>query len=224
VIVGRVTLEEVRRVAQQAFGAFPTRPRSEEPAAGEERPGTATLRFDAAPSVAIAFHKPTLPDASEYSFDVIQSLLCEGRSSRLEKKLVYDRRIAKSVYCSDGYPASRLPNLFVIWVEPLKGHSLASVRKVIGEELADLRKNPVGAEELARARKGVTASIVYALDSNDDLAEALARYQTAFGDWRILAEYPRRISEVDAAAVQRVANRYLNDAQQIVVERERAGR
>jgi len=226
VIVGDVTVGEVRRVAEKVFGAFPVKPRPEGPAEmGSERAGVAAeLRFNAAPSIAIAFHKTTLPHEEEYAFDVIESLLCDGRSSRLEKHLVYDRRIAKGVYCSDGYPGSRLPNLFVIWVEPLKGHSTKSILKAVDDELAELRKRAVPDEELSRTRKQVTASIVYALDGNDDLAEALARFQTNFDDWRMLADYPAKISQVDAAAVQRVAERFLNEGREIVVRRERAGR
>jgi predicted Zn-dependent peptidase len=226
VIVGDATVEQVRRVAEQAFGALPTKPRPTEPAEkGEERTDVEEkLPFDAAPSLAMVFHKPTLPALEEYGFDVVESLLCDGRASRLEKGLVYERRLAKSVYCSDGYPGSRFRNLFVIWVEPLKGRSLASVRAAIDVELARLGREAVGEEELARARKQVTASIVYGLDSNDDLAEALARFQTDFGDWRLLAAYPARIAAVDAAAIQALAERYLVEQNRIVVERVKGHR
>jgi predicted Zn-dependent peptidase len=221
VIVGDVTLSEVRRVVTQAFGAYPKRPVPEAPGSGGDaaRGVTATLRFNAAPSVAVAFHKSTLPNKDEYTFDVIQALLCEGSSSRLERRLVYDERLAKDVYCSDGYPGSRLDNLFVIWVEPLKGKSLAAVRRAIDDELARLRREQVREEELARARKLFTASIVYALDDNQELAESLAHFATIFGDWRILADYPARIAAVGASDVQQVAERSFVDADRIVVER-----
>ncbi len=221
VIVGDVTLSQVKSVMMRAFGRFPASPRPQGPSTSGTPVGgiSVKMHFDAAPAVAIAFHKPTLPDKAEYSFDVMTSLLCDGRSSRLEKRLIYEEHIAKDVYCTDGYPGSRLPNLFMIWVEPLKGASLSRIVRSLDEELGRLRTEPVSEAELERVRKQVTASFMYDLDSNADLAEALARFETIFGDWKLLADYPSRIAEVDAAEVMSTSNKYLTDDNRVTVER-----
>jgi len=223
VIVGDVNVARTKVAVVRAFGRYPKRKRPPEPEAETAMVGGVKERFkfDAAPSVAIAYHKPTLPDPAEYTFDVILSLLCEGSSSRLKKRLVFDDRLAKDVYCSDGFPGSRLPNLFLIWVEPLKGRSVRKILKVVNEEIAKLRDAPVEESELARVRKMVTATIMFALDSNDKLAEELARFQTIFGDWRLLGDYPKMISRVTAGDVGRIANEYMTDSKRIVVERRR---
>ena len=223
VIVGDVNVARTKAAVARAFGHYPNRKLSPEPkieailvGGVEER-----FKFDAASAVAIAYHKPTLPDPAEYTFDVILSLLCEGSSSRLKKRLIFDERLAKDVYCSDGFPGSRLPNLFLIWVKPLRGRSVRKVLNVVSEEIAALREAPVEESELARVRKMVTASIMFALDSNDKLAEELARFQTIFGDWRLLGDYPKMISRVTAVDVKRVANEYMIDSNRVVVERRR---
>ncbi len=223
VIVGDVTLAEVRAVAQRAFGRFPAQP-APKPAEGSAagRGGERMrVRFDAQPSLAVGFHKPTLPDPAEYSFDVIEALLCEGRSSRLQQKLVFEERIAQSISCSDGYPGSRLPNLFLIWAEPLKGRSPDKVLAAVEGEIERLKREPVSEEELERVRRQVTASVMFALDSNDELAEALARFQTVFSDWRLLGTYPKRVAAVTAEDVRGIAQRFLTPENRVVIERSR---
>lgn len=223
VIVGDVSPSRVRRIVKRAFGSFPA---EEAPADPRRKNGTlggsyVRMRFDAEPSLAIAYHKPTLPDKKEYVFDVIAALLCDGRSSWLEKKLIYEERLAKSVYCSVGFPGSRFDNLFLIWVEPIKGKSLGRIRDAVEEELAILKTRGVSEEDLKRVRKQVTASIMFALDGNAKLAEALARFETIFGDWRLLANYPKSIQRVDAEDVNKVASEYLTVANRVIVERTR---
>lgn len=221
VIVGDVTPSQVKAVMTRVFGRYAAK---EKP--GEQKTsGTAAsgvnekLKFNASPAIVMAFHKPTLPDKEEYTFDVITGLLCDGRSSWLEKKLIYEEKIAKDVYCMDDFPGSRLNNLLIISVEPLKGVPLARIEKSVEKELAKLKTEPVSDEELQRVRKQATASIMYALDSNDDLAEALARFQVTFGDWRLIAGYPDEIAKVDSAEIMKVAQKYLVDGNQVTVER-----
>jgi len=223
VIVGDVNLAEARAIVEREFARYKAGPRPAEPAASRAAEGgvSQSLQFEAAPSVAIAFHKPTLPDPAEYSFDVMTNLLCDGSSSRLKKRLVFDERTAKEIFCDDGFPGSRLPNLFVIWVEPLKGHSAKEVLKAIDEEMARLRDEPVSDEEMARVTKSVTSAIMFALDSNEMFAEELARFQVVFDDWRLLGRYPEKISGITPKDVQSVARKYLVDSNRVIVERKR---
>lgn len=221
VIVGDVTPAQVKAVMMQAFGRYPAKPRPEGPKSGGTSGGGAVtkLKFDASSSVAMAFHKPTLPDKVEYAFDVITEILCDGRSSRLEKKLIYEEKIAKDVYCTESYPGSRLDDLFLVWIDPLKGVALSRIEKAVEDELARLGEQPVSDDELKRVRKQVLAGLMYSLDNNEDLAEALARFQTIFGDWKILAHYPEQIDKVDADEVMRVAGKYFTKDNRVIVER-----
>ncbi len=221
VLVGDFSIGKAKRIVRRVFGRYAAR--SPEPLPhliGTTQGGLSKrFSFNAQPALALAWHKPTLPNATEYPFDVITALLCDGRASRLEQRLIYDKRLAKDIYCSDGYPGSRLDNLFVIWIEPLGGVTPARLFREVSAEIARLRDEPVGEAELNRVRKQVTAGLVFALDENMQLAQALARFETTFGDWQILADYPRRIAAVTPEEVQRVAKTYLIPSNRIVVER-----
>lgn len=221
VIVGDINPSKVKKTLKQAFGRYTqaSKPASDVESAVPKGNKTAHIRFNAEPAIAIAYHKPTLPNPQEYSFDVITSLLCDGRSSWLEKRLIYKERLAKDVYCSDGYPGSRFDNLLLIWIEPLKGRSFKQIIAAVDAEIAKLRQGKVGEKDLDRVHKQVTASIMFALDSNEKLAEALARFQTIFGNWRLLETYPTNVDRVSREDVQQTANAYLVPSNRVIVER-----
>jgi predicted Zn-dependent peptidase len=226
VLVGDVSLRRAKRIIRQVFGGYPPGAVPPGPYTSNQPRGGVRERFwfIAEPELAVAYHKPTLPDPTEYVFDVITYLLCEGRTSRLQKSLVYEKRMAKDIYCSDGYPGSRLENLLLIWVEPLKPYAPRRVLKEVMAEIDRLRREPVDEKELTKVRRHVTASMVMALDNNMSLAQALARFEAIFGDWRLLATYPDNIAKVDAKEVMAVANKYLTPANRVVVERMRPSR
>lgn len=225
VIVGNVGVGKVERIVKEAFGKYPKGDVPSTPSSGG-MPNSGVvkkIRFNAEPALAIAYHKPTLPDPVEYTFDAIVELMCEGRSSMLKKKFVYDKKIAQNIECTDGYPGSRLDNLFMLWVEPMKGHSASEIAGEISKEFALLRGMPIGDAELERIQNQVLSSLLFALDDNMSLALALARFESSFGDWRILARYPKMIDAVTKEDVMRVAREYLTDDKRIIVERTRSG-
>jgi len=226
VLVGDISIGKAKRIIRKVFGEYPKVRRPASPSSGGQprRDVKKRFYFDAEPSLAIAYHKPTLPDPAEYTFDVITELMCEGRSSRLKKLLVYEKRMVQSLYCTDGYPGSRLDNLFLIWIDPMNGYSLKTVLKATTDQLNLLRSNPVSEAELERVRKQVTSSMLFALDNNMTLARALGRFETIFDDWRILAKYPERIADVTAGDIMSVATKYMKPQDRIVVERLRSRR
>lgn len=221
VLVGALDIAKAKALISTIFGKYSKKPAPAKLPQQQQTRGNVTesIKFDAEPSFAIAFHKPTLPDPSEYTFDVIEALLCSGRSSRFQKVLVYEKKMAQEIYCSDAYPGSRLNNMFLIWVDPLKSNKIEGVYKEVLAQLEKLKTEPVGEDELSRVRKNVSSSLVFALESNMQLAEQLARFQTIFDDWHILANYPQKIDEIDAKKVMDIATKYFTDSNRVVVER-----
>lgn len=87
VAVGDVDPDAFFALMERYFGPLAARgsPRrlvtAEPPQPGPRR---VEVVFDAEPRLIVGYHKPTLPHRDDYVFDVIESLLAEGRSSRLE--------------------------------------------------------------------------------------------------------------------------------------------
>jgi len=218
-LVGAVRAADALALVERYFGGIapgePVPPVAavEPPQRGEKR---VTVHFDAEASLAMAFHKPTLPTRADYVFDLIDQILGQGRTSRLYQRLVEREQLATDVAVY-GAPGSRYPNLFVIEAVPRHPHSVAEVEAAILDEIDRLQREEVSAAELAKARNRLLTDNLRALRSNSGLARLLTTYQTLAGDWRYLVSYEERISELTAADLQQVARDWLTPRNRTVV-------
>lgn len=210
-LVGDVNPKEVIALIEHTFGKIPSAPTApplvtvEPEQRGERR---VEVEFDAEPSIAIGFHKPGLGHPDDEVFDVIDAVLTDGLTSRLQTTLVREKRLAASVSSDSNYPGVRAPNLFILTATPLAPHTATEVEAAIYDELNRLKTDPVSAKELEKVLNNLDADLVRALRSNGGLASQLALYQTVAGDWRYVLKSRDRIAAVTAADIQRVAAQY----------------
>ncbi len=213
-IVGNVEYENVLRMIRKYFGPIPSArdPLSliteEPPQLGERR---ITVSFDANPRLIIGYHKPSLPAYDDYVFDVIQTLLTDGRTSRLYKVLVEETTFAESVSSSSGMPGTRYPNLFTIYATPRHPHTLAELEAALMRELGRLKNEPVSARELEKVKNTIKAAFIRSLDSNAELASMLSYFETAAGDYRYIVEHLKIIDKITQDDIVRVAKKYFTD-------------
>jgi predicted Zn-dependent peptidase len=220
VLVGDFSLGEAKDLIKRYFGDIHSSKEPRSTANFTNKGGiTEKFSFDAEPSVAMAYHKPTLPDPIEFTFDVISVLLCDGPTSRLEKRLIYDEKIAREVSCSDSYPGSRFNNLMLIWMEPNRPHTNEELVAKVTQELNRLKTEPISDEELQRVRTRVTADMLYGLEKNMGLAVSLAEFEAIFGDWRLISKYPKLVEAVTKEDIMKVANEYFEKGDLVEVIR-----
>lgn len=210
-IVGDIDPPKVIALVEDTFGRIPpsgTPARTvtaEPPQHGERR---AEVEFDAEPLLLVGYHKPGLDHPDDFVFDVIDSVLSEGVTSRLFHRLVREKRLAASVGVEANYPGVRDANLFVVSGVPLAPHTTTELEQAIYDELERLKQDPVTAQELEKVLNNLDAALVRSLRSNSGLASQLAYFQTVAGTWRYLLTARDRIAAVTPADIQRVAAKY----------------
>jgi len=209
-IVGSVKYEDVKRLITKYFSDLPARPLPErivstEPSQGGER--RVDVSFDASPSLMMGFHKPTIPHPDDFVFDVIDSVLSSGRTSRLHKEVVIKKKVAVSIGTFTT-PGSRYPNLFTISAEPRAPHTTADVEKAVWVELERLKTEPVTKRELEKVINNVEADLIRGLVSDYSMARRLTWYQQIAGDWRYITRSVDKIKAVTTKDIQRVARKY----------------
>jgi predicted Zn-dependent peptidase len=210
-IVGDINPVQTIALVEKYFGDIapgtPVPPVAvEEPQqAGEKR---IEVVADAEPQLIIGFHKPTLPSADDYVFDVIDMLLADGRTSRLYKKLVVEKQLVTDI-SSFTAPGNRYPNLFNLAATPRAPHTVQEVETAIYEELERLKKEPVTERELLQILNKLEFEESRQMLSNGGLARNLTEYEATAGSWRYLIEHRQKVATVTAADVARVAEKYL---------------
>lgn len=218
-IVGDINTTDVIALVEQTFGRLPARPPSppvlttEPPSAGERR---VEVEYDAEPQLLIGFHKPGAGHPDDAVFDVIESLLSDGRTSRLHKRLVQDQQSAAAVSAFSSYPGAQYPNLFVIGATPRAPHTTAEIERALSAELDRLKKEPVTPREMDKILNQLDAGLVRSLRSNGGMASRLAYFQAISGDWRETVTLRDRIANVRPEDIQRVAAQYFTKSNRIV--------
>ncbi len=104
------------------------------------------------PRVYMAWHSPAYFKDGDADADIAAGVLGDGRSSRLYKKLVYERQIAQSVNAYQN--SAMLSSAFGIEATARPGHTLQELETAIDEELATLLQGRTDAgRSRARAQR-----------------------------------------------------------------------
>ena len=208
-IVGDVNPAEAMPIIEKYFGQLPSAP-APDPLRTVEPPQTAervvTLRETSQPLYMEGYHRPAATDPDNATYDVISMLMSSGRTSRLYRSLVRDKKIAAGAAGFNGFPGEKYPNLFTFYGITTPGHTPDEISTAVGAEIERLKTEDVPGPELQSVKTRVKAGLVRQLASNSGLALQLASYQTLYGDWRELFREVDRIDKVTSADVKRVAN------------------
>lgn len=212
-VVGDIQGDEVHKIVQKYFGRLPEGPSHpprtsvrEPKQRGERR---VVVEHQDRPELIIGFHKPSMPAREDYVFDMLGSLLSEGRTSRLKKELVYDKKLATDVNVYASIPGSRYDNLFTIIVTPQKGVAQSRLEKAIYAVLDKLKKHKVSSRELQKVKNRMEFRFLLDLESDSSLASTLSYFEIMAGDWKYLLNYRSVISSITAEEIRQVAQRFL---------------
>ncbi len=218
-IVGDVDPAAVRRLAEQYFARIPSGPKPDSVVTVEPPqwgPRRVVVEDPAQPFVLLGYHKPSINHADNAVFDALSDIVGQGRTSRLYRSLVRDKKIAMVASGFQGLPGNKYPGLFLFYAVPARGHTNEECEQALHAEIERLRSELVTPEELEKAKTRARATLVRQLDSNSGLAGELTFYQVLTGDWRNLFRQLDRIDKVTAEDIQRVANTYFTTTNQTV--------
>jgi predicted Zn-dependent peptidase len=208
-IVGDVKAEEVIPLLETYFGRIPAGEkapplRTVEPPQIAEK--TVVLEDPSQPVYLEGYHMAAVTDADQPVWDAIDDILSGGRTSRLYRSLVRDRKIAASVGSFSQFPGSKYPTLWIAYAFPTPESSNEEVQDAIREEIFRIQEEPASDGEIERFKARAKAGLLRSLRDNQGLAFNLVQYETWFGDWRELFRYLERIDDVTAQDILRVAD------------------
>lgn len=208
-IVGDVKPAQVFPLAEKYFGRLPARPdpqplRTVEPEQTAER--MVILRETSQPFYIEGYHKENAIHADDVVYEVISDLMSNGRTSRLYRSLVRDKKIAAAAAGFNNFPGDKYDNLFAFYGIPTPGHTTDEVRDAIRAEIERIRTEPVTDEELLMVKRRAKANLLRSLDSNQGLALQMGSAQARYGDWRQVFRNVDRIEKVTKEDILRVAS------------------
>jgi predicted Zn-dependent peptidase len=224
IIVGDINPEEVIEVVEKYFGDIPSQAppppvRTVEPEqVGERR---IFVEYDANPMFAVSYHTPVVGHEDTYALEVISSILSHGRTSRLYKSMVEEKRIAVSARAYAGI--AKYPETFTFYLTPRHPHTVEEVEAELYVEIEKLKTTLPTEWELGKIKNQIEADFIRSLESIRGLASQLSYYEAIY-DWRYINTLVDNVKAVTAEDVMRAAKKYFtknNRTVAILVKKEK---
>ncbi len=161
------------------------------------------------PRVYMAWHSPAMFADADAEMDLLADLLANGKTSRLYRTLVYERRIAVDV---SAYQSSReLGSFFLVAATAAPGQSLSDIASAIDAELQMVIEGGPTSAEMERAAAQIEAHFLYRLQTVGGFggkSDQLNAYNVFCGDpgWftQDLVRYRNATKETVRAAAERL--------------------
>jgi zinc protease len=220
VVSGDFDPAQVTRWTEQYFGPIPQgrpipRDRPKEPAQTAARRAVDYHPNTPLPAVMITSHVPQAGHPDTYALQVASNILSSGESSRLYKRLVYEKQIAVAA----GGDAIVLedPGVFFFYAILQGGQKPEDGEKELLAEAERLRDQPVSEEELTKAKNQLISGLVFGRQTDQDKADAVGYAKVILGDTTYVNRQLAEFQKVTAADVQRVARTYFSPENRTVV-------
>ncbi len=210
VVVGDVDREETLKTVAENFAGGARGTETVVPLPDEEpqvSPREAVREMDGQTSdLLFAWPGVKLSDPEMYALDVASYILSEGESSRLVRKLVYEKQLLLGVSTFNNTPH------FVNGQFCAMGVATPDKREEAADELLSeimrLTTEKVGRAELDKAKKQKEAELVFTRQKVSGIADSLGRCMLATGDPLYDNRYVEGIRGVTADDVLNVAKKY----------------
>jgi len=213
VVSGDVNAEDIFRKVKTAFGDIPAASgrmmvtSKEGEQKGERR---VTLKREAElPYIIMVYHTSGFPHPDSYALEVLGTILAGGKSSRLYKSIVYEKKLAIGASADySGFNSD--PYLFFFDATVAPGKDIKDVESALYAEIEKIKKEPPSEMEVQKAKNQVEASFVMGQDSIYYQAQVAGMFEM-LGGWRLKNEYMENLKKVKPEDLTRVANKYLTE-------------
>jgi len=221
VVAGDIDSAEVKVMIENYFGPIP-RGEDIERNFPKEDPITAPMRAKAydsniqIPAIMAAYRTPSFKERDSYVLSMISTYLSDGKTSKLYKKMVDDKKMALQVgainLSQEDY------GTYILYGLPLGDVSLDDLVAEMDEEILKLKNNLISERDYQKIQNKFENNFVSSNSSFEGIANSLARYYMLYGDVNLINNEIDIYRSITREEIQSVANKYLNADQRLLLE------
>jgi predicted Zn-dependent peptidase len=221
VVAGQFDPAQARAWIDKYFGVIPKgAPVTREKI--EEEPITQTIkaRFEdpniQIPMVVASYRTPSMKTKDARVLDMISTLLSDGKSSRLYKKLVDDKKMALQVgafsFNQEDY------GMYILYGLPMGGNTPENLMKEIDEEIVKLQTDLISEKEFQKLQNIYESQYVNSNASVEGIAGNLATFHMLYGDVNLINTEIDIYRSVTREEIREAAKKYLNPNQRLLLD------
>ncbi|WP_118953282.1 M16 family metallopeptidase [Taibaiella helva] len=212
VLAGDFKPEQAKEWINKYYGDIPRgtgevpRPNVAEPAQTKEK----RVKYNAnvqLPMVVLAYHAPKMGTDDMYALELLNQLLSQGASSRLQKQVV--DKDQKAVQVGAFNTPLEDPGLMITLGIAARGVTAAELEKAMKNEIEKVRDNLISEEEFKKLQNQAENSFVSQNGRIAGIAESLATNYTYFHDTNLINTELARYQKITREDLKRVADKYL---------------
>lgn len=188
----------------------------------EEAPITTELKAEfqdpniQLPMVVEAYRTPSMKSREARVLEMISSILSSGKSSRLYKKVVDQKKMALEMasfsFSQEDY------GMYFIYGIPMQGTSSDALVKEIDEEILKLQTELISERDFQKLQNIFEKQYVDSNSNVEGLAENLASYYLLYGDVNLINSNIDIYRSITREEIRDVAKKYLNKNQRLVLD------
>ena len=221
VVAGNFEIDDVKKKISDYFGPIP---RGEEvPRINiTEDPITAEIKkkfYDSniqLPMGLVSYRIPSFKDRDSYVLDMISSILSGGKSSRLYKKMVDDKKVSVQVQAVN--LSFEDYGVYVILSLPVGENTLQTLYDNIDEEIEKLKSDLISDREYEKLQNEFENSFISTNASMSGIANSLASYYLLHDNVNLINERLDIYKSITKEEIRDVANKYLNKDSRAVID------
>ena len=167
------------------------------------------------PLVLYAYRIPGIKNPENYKLEMLSDLLSDGASSRLQKELIDNKKLAVNV--SSFVYNLEDPGLFVVYAIANYGVSADQLKSALKKELDKVKTELPEDNEFTKLQNNVETQIVNSNSTMEGIAEDLATYHALYNDTDLINKQLEQYSKITKEDILETAKKYLTDNGRLVL-------
>jgi len=221
VVAGQLDIPQTKAWIQKYFGPIPRGEKVTKQTFVEE-PITQTIRAKyedpniQKPMVVASYRTPSMKTRDARVLDMISTILSDGKSSRLYKKIVDDKKMALQVgafnYSQEDY------GQYILYGMPQGDATSEDLIKEIDEEIVKLQNELISEKDFQKLQNIYENNYVNSNSSVEGVAENLASFYLLYGDVNLINTEIEIYRSITREEIRNIAKKYLNPNQRLILD------
>jgi len=221
VVAGNIDIDDTKDMIKDYFGPIEAKPEVDRVDI-EEKPIQETItatEYDdniQIPAKLFVYRTPGMAERDAYVLDMISSLLTDGKSSRMYKKMVDEDKEALQVLAFNRSQEDY--GLYVIGALAMGETKLETLANSMDNQINKLQNELISEEEYQKLQNNFENRFVNSNSSVQGIASSLATYHMLYGNTDLINDEIDIYRSITREEIKEVANKYLNENQRLSLD------
>lgn len=221
VVAGQIDIAQTKEWIQKYFGAIPKGETLKKESYTEE-PITQTIKATykdpniQIPMLVASYRIPSMKTRDARVLDLISSYLSDGKSSKLYKKIVDEKKMALQIgavgFNQEDY------GMYIVYGLPMGAVTTVDLLKEMDEEIVKLQTDLISEKDYQKLQNIFDNQFVNSNSNVEGVAENLAKYYMLYGDINLINNEIDLYHSITREEIRDVAKKYLNPNQRLILD------